>query len=473
MAQQDPLQSVNGARFWGYSEFPSRYRPTVNDLIKWIYIIDFDQNLFCISNINGIFRNHQKSCKTQYFRLDNIPRWLFALYPVWTDTTKKETVYPVMIASRTAIPAEYLADYIRRVPEPKLELLELYQSFSTHLLPVFTVASRDDTSAWRRIQLQLLQQFLKYFEHSIYDSCPSRKGSPFVLRQVAYAILSLTRSAGIKFNWTNEMYKLYFGNVQYGVKTPYWEPPNADSYWLGDILIVLDEHIYFHNGQPAPITKVAIAKAVQLAGTTRTSPDTVVIVFSVFSIIIINIHQTPEGPEVSHSGNLPLLEIGNRMNSAGIVTMVSLEPVQYVTTTIEALMNLFSSHGLVPRPSTRVSRPGNLPTEICEYLFHHADRTAQCDLGKSCRVFRDIAKQYPQFGDWTLLGCTGDNEFVAWRYPSQIRHVVKLVTLEKIHIRSLCPEILCSGFEVELWGERGRFLLNMPLVDVEEVTLGL
>lgn len=417
-----------------------------------------------------MFTRHQKCSKTQYFRLDNIPRWLFRLDPVWTDKTEQETVFPVMIASRAVIPAEYLADYIRQIPQPKPELLELYQGFSTHIRSVCSVSSGSDASAWRRIQLQLLKQFLQYFEHSIYDTCPSRKSSPFVLRQVAYAILSLTRTAGIGFNMTNARHKVYFGNVQYGVKTPSWEPPNADSYWLGDVLIVLDEHIYFHDGQPAPITKAAIANAVQLAGTTKTSPDTVAIVFSTSSIIIINIHQTPDGLEVTHSGSLPLLEIGDRANSLGTVTMLSLRPVQYATPTIEALMDLFSFRAMVPSPSTHVLRPGNLPTEICDQIFRYADLTTQYELEKSCREFRNIARQYPQIGEWTLLGCTGDNEFVARRSSTQSKHVVKLVALGRISITSLWPSVTSGGFEVGLWGEREKFILNMPLVNVVEVT---
>lgn len=445
---------------------PSRCRPR-ND-IQWSYVIDLDQNVFRVSDGNYQFNPDLNTGGVQYFRLDNIPRWLFALDPVWAENNDDEMVHPVMAATRATVQAEHWADNLRQIPTPKPELLELYQSFSTHKQPFFCVPPGPNIPTWKYLQLQLLHQLVNYFRHAFNDIIPSRKCSMFVRRQLTYAVLSLTRSAGMKFHGTNVRHKIYYGNADPEVRTPSWEPPTTDSYWFGDVFILLTEHIYFRHGQPTMITKAEIAKAVQLATTKDSFTNTVAILFSVSSIIIVNIYHTPHGLEVSHSYLLPLLDINDRANAFG-TDLRRDSTTRRASLGIEALMNLFSSRPLVPPSSALVARPGNLPTEICERVFRYADPSVQHELERTCREFRDIAAQYPRIGEWTILKCTGEYDFIARRGSSGSTHVVRVEALGKVRARFFWEVPVRSVFEVGLWGAGEKVQLNMPLVSVVEI----
>lgn len=408
-----------------------------------------------------------ESCGTQYFRLDNIPRWLFELNPIREDDQDNEMVHQVMTATRATVPAEYWAPNPRQIPMSKPELLQLYQTFLTDKQPFFSVPPGTIIPTWKSLQLQLLGQFVEYFRHSFSDLIVSRKTSNFVRRQLAYAILCFMRPTGMKFNCTAARHKQYNGNISPDVRTPSWEPPTTDSYWLGDVLILLTEHIYFRNGQPVTITKAEIARAAQLA-TTQSSFDTVVILFSVTGIVIVNIHRGPQGLQVSHSNFLPLLSITDRANNFG-TNIRHLDTTRCASLGIEALMNLFSARSLFLPSSAPVARPGNLPTELCEEVFRQADHEVQCELQRTCGVFRYIAAQYPRIGEWTLAKCTGENEFVARRGSSQTTHVVRIEALWKVRVRFLWNSPDRSGYEVGLWGAGEIVQLNMPLLTVVEV----
>lgn len=264
----------------------------------------------------------------------------------------------------------------------------------------------------------------------------------------------------MKFRRSNPPHKtrVRLGNIRDRSQTPNWEPPDADNYWLGDVLIVLDEYIRFRDGQPTAMTKSSIAKAAQLAGAVN---DAVAVIFSVHSIVIVNIHQTPQRTEVSHSTALPLLGFGSVTDAFDTACMNKLKMVMYATPGIVTLLDLFSSRPpALPRPVCG-SLPGNLPNEICQQIFRYADPTTQCALERSCGLFRDMATEYPRIGEWTLLKCSGDRRFVPFRSSTQSLYLVEL--------GAMAEHPLGGMFQVGLWGDSAKFQPNMPLLTVKDV----
>lgn len=444
---------------------PSRSYPRIGNWVEWIYVIDLDQNVFHLAGKNDGRENSVQGGSPD-FRLDHIPRWFFG--PEWaTADLDRESPNPLMTGSALNVPVEYWADYVRDIPVPKPELLQLYRKFSPQPVPVFSIPPAAHLPAWRRLQLQLLQKLAKYFLRSFHDACSFRNRSPFVLRQLAHAVLGLTRGAAtMKFHSTNTPHKRLHRNIRWGIQTPNWEPPSTDSYWLSGVLILLDENIRHSAARPA-----AIVRAVQLACPTHDSPDAVAVIFSIRWIVIVNIHQTPQGPKVSHSGDLPLFDFGNLNGAPGREYLDLMEDVECDTLGIQALMDLFSARPPVLRPPA--CHPRNLPTEICEQIFRCADPTSQCMLEQSCLLFREIARQYPRIGGWTLINCTGNDNFIGLQGSSQSKKVVQLEdliidpkTIEKDQV--LKGE--SSGCEVGLWGDDGvKFRLNLPLLFIQEV----
>lgn len=436
---------------------PSRSCPRLELPTEWVYVIDLDQNVLrvCMRDDPSDWTSYE----TQFFGLDSIPKWIFERNEVGNNSNQQK-IYNVSSIMEMFqfqnVPTWYQAPDLLKVPASKPELLEYHQSFLPQ--PVYSVPPAAHIPACRRLQLQLLQQLIEYFLRSMEDVCPSRKRSTFVFRQLAYAILCLTRgSTGMKFRQTNTAHKLFFGNINDGIRTPTWEPPSTNSYWLGDVLIVLDEYIYCKSVRPA-----AIAKVVQLACAKHPASDVMAVIFSIHRIIIVRIHQTPLGPEVSHSNALSLL--GNVTTAFTTKKMAILRGIMYTTPGIVALLDLFASRPPQHPPSAIVSRPYNLPTEICEQIFRGADSATQCALELSCRLFRDIAIQNPRIGRWTFLKCSGDRNFAAVHGLSETRYVVKVEPMPYIGI-----EPQNSGFEVGFWGNGVRVQLNMPLLVVTEV----
>lgn len=441
---------------------PCRKSPRIDLWIQWIYVIDLDQNVFRVSHRNQLGGPEQSG--TQYFRLANIPRWLFERDMVSGYEPERRAGNDIMAASEANVPAEHWAYDPRDVTVPEPALLELYQNFLVQPLPVFSVPPAAHIPTWRRLQLQLLKQFVEYFLPSFRDVSWPRKSSPFVFRQLAYAVLLFTRSTRMKFRHLDSPHQIYcrIGNRSERSQTPSWEPPNTDNYWLDGVLIVLDEYISFTNGQPTAMTKTTIAKAVQLAGTMC---DTVAVIFSVHSIVVVNIHQTPQGPEVSHSKDLPLLGFGSFDKKC----MKGLKKVMYATPGIVALLDLFSSRPLEPPLSARETRPWNMPNEICQQIFRCADPTTQCALERSCGVFRDIAIEYPRIGEWTLLKCSEGTGFVAFRGSTQSQYYVALGAMPQGPQGAIREYPLKGeGFEVGLWGDGAKFELNMLPLTVTE-----
>lgn len=346
-------------------------------------------------------------------------------------------------------------------PDP--ELLELYASLSPRQAPPFFPTAHNATQ--RRLQLLLLKEFVEHFLPSFQDSCSARNRSPFVVRQLAYAILCLTRSHA-KFHATNAPHKLLREGVPWGIQTPTWEPPSMDNYWLGDVLIVLSEHI-----QHTEVLHAAIAKAVQLACAVGGPFDTVAVIFSVRCIAIANIRRTPCGQvAVSHSPTLPLLSFDDTVDAFGKEAMEALRNIKYNTPGIQTLLELFCSARPVSPPP--LSRLQNLPTEICQHLFRGADPAVQGILEQSCRLFREIANEYPRVGSWSLLRCCGEGGFIGVRGASEENRVVALEVLVFDAAwmqgeRWMMPEV--RAYEVVLWNGGRKLMLNMPLLLVRDV----
>ncbi|KAL0635205.1 hypothetical protein Q9L58_005851 [Maublancomyces gigas] len=465
LTRASPLREVRDQTYWGYRVLPSRHLPQHLLPLQWIYVIDLDQNVFRIYGENHCVVSDRG---VQYFRLDNIPRWLFGLDPVPAAGKDDRIMHPVMTATTATVPVKHWANILHQIPcqilTVKPELLELYRSFSTDKYPLFSVPPGPNIPTWKSLQLQLLHQLLEFFRYSLVDIHLSSRCSNFVRRQLSYAILSHMRHTGMKFNNTDVSYKMYFGHISSEVRTPSWEPPTTDSYWLGDVLILLTEQIYFYHGQPTTSTQAEIARVVQLA-TTQSSLDTVAVLFAVSRIVIVNIHHTPHGLQVSHSHCLPLVDISDPATGFGT-------DIRRLTTTrcgspgIEALMNLFSSRPQFLPSAIPVARPGNLPIELCEQIFRYADHEVQFKLERTCGVFRYIATLYPRIGEWTLVRCTGDNNFVARRGSSQSMHEVRIDGVWKVRGRNTAGR---SGFEVGLCGAGEMLKLNVPLLNVVEV----
>lgn len=345
----------------------------MNDVfLEWIYLVDLDLDVFRVSDIDNDDPLNPGAWGTQFFRLDNIPRHLFSY--------KLEN--RVMSES---MPAEYLAKHLDDVPDPDPVLLALYDSLAPPPEATLSLPSGDRISSWHRLQLDLIREFVLYFAYSFRDSCPSRLSSPFVFRQMAYAVLCLTSRAGMKFHPTTAKYLLEADEVEYMLHTPTWEPPDTDTYWLGDVLIVLDEHLSVDTLDE--YTHPSIARAIQLAPATPTTA----VIFSVQALMLVQI--TP-GERITHTMALPLLPLDPSMLSFTPEALLSLEAVKYATPGVLALLDLFNTHPRIPRFAP-VS-PARLPTELCRMVFHAADGATQDALEASCRLFRSIAGEYPR-----------------------------------------------------------------------------
>lgn len=314
---------------------------------------------------------------TQFFRLDNIPRHLFSCDA--EDQVLSES-----------LPAEYLATHLDDIPDSDPVLLALYDSLAPPPEATLSLPSGDRGSSWHRLQLVLISEFVRYFRYSFIDCCPSRVSSPFVFRQIAYAVLCLTSRAGMKFHPTTAKYLLEAGEVEELVRTPTWEPPDTDTYWLGDVLIVLDEHLSIDID--CEYFTASIARAVQLATTTPTTA----VIFSVNAVILVQI--TP-GEPITHTPVLPLFTL-DPVAPFSVDALARLESVAYATPGVLALLDLFNTHPRIPRFAPL--SPARLPAELCRMVFRAADSTTQDVLEASCRLFRSIAGEYPRVDGRTI-----------------------------------------------------------------------
>lgn len=446
---------------------PSRHCPPLDIFIDWIYVVDLDQNVFRVYCRNDAYT--WNNCGIQYFRLDNIPRWLFNLEPA--DDTSQDgkiySIYPIATASVKNVPIEHWADNICDIPPPQRELCDLYRTLSPQQLRIPKAAI---APAWKTLQIQLLGQLVEYFLQSSHDVCPSPRSSPFVIRQLAYAVLCFTQSgasAGMKFQSTDAPHKVLYCRVRGGAQTPAWEPPDSNSYWIGNVFILLDQ--YIHDPESAT---AAVAKVVQLvtAVCASSKPEVKAVIFSIYCIIIVSIRRTPEGGlQISRTPELQLLCSDSAATALGSRDMKILRADMFATPGIEALIDLFASCAPQTPPPPQ-SFPANLPPELSQQIFRCADPCTQSALEASCRLFREIAAEYPRLGEWTLLKCTAGPEFVAFRSSTQSQHVVRLKPMSGRYKR-FPSRMNVSGFEVGLWGRGVQLSLNLPLFNVRVVTV--
>lgn len=374
LLREDPHRESDD---WGFERRPTRACPVNSFRIEWIYLIDLDLDVFRVSDIDNDDLLNPGAYGTQFFRLDNIPSHLFSCDELDHGVSE-------------SLPAEYLATHLDDIPEPDPVLLALHDSLAPPPEATLSLPSGERRSSWHRLQLELISEFVRYFRYSFIDSCPSRVSSPFVFRQMAYAVLCLTSRAGMKFHPTTVKYLLEADEVQELARTPTWEPPDTDTYWLGDVLIVLDEHLSVDTA--CPYFNASIARAVQLAAAT---PATAVI-FSVNAVILVQI--TP-GEPITHTPALPLFTL-DPVAPFSADALARLDSVAYATPGVLALLDLFNTYPRIPRFAPL--SPARLPTELCRMVFRAADGTTQDALEASCRLFRSIAGEYPRVDNRTI-----------------------------------------------------------------------
>lgn len=406
--------------------------------------------MFRVSGANDV--DEWENWGTQYFRLDNIPRWLFELEPA--DAAMN--VYPVMLASLMDLPNEYWAT-AGDVPEADLWFVYSYHRSSPRVVDSIA-PTRKDSTTWRRLKQQLLAQFVKYYVLSLKDVWPSIDGSEFVFRQLAYAILCILQGGiSMRFNSTSMVHKILLASMPRATRTPNWQPPDSDCYWLGDVIVVLDEYI-----EHQPNLRAAIGKAIQVA---HTSSATSAVIFSLSCVVTVKICHTSQGVIVWHTNPLPFFNWDLASNPCG--KNDTLRPViqTHASPTIVALLDLFESSSQSPLPV--LSRP--LPAEICELIFRSADVKTQNALEGSCRLFRRVAQSLPRIGRWTLFKCSGDSDYTAipssgkdWQISGE--RVVNVVGMGKEYGEP-------SGCEVVLWRDGDKVELGLPLLVVKEVVV--
>lgn len=422
LAREDPERASND---WGYVRMPSRVCPVNDVLIEWIYVIDLELDIFRVSDYDNDTPLEPGTYGTQYFRLNSIPRDLF-------EDAAMEAAghrYPVM---DDTIPSEHFYQDEILTPDPLL--LAIYQSISPAPTPTFDHPPGNRKSSWHKLQLALLEEFVQYFMHSFRDSCPSRTSSPFVFQQLAYAVLSFTSYSGIKLHRTTSEYMLHADKIDPMCRTPSWDPPASDTYWLNDILIVLNQNLSTNaNGDPSPSTQASIARATQLAP----AAPTIAVIFSVHAIMLV--HIAPNTP-ITHTAVLPLLTIDPATTPFSEEAIACLASVSFETPGVLALIDLFTAHPRVPLYAA-VSA-ARLPAELCRMVFHYADESTQTALEATCRIFRAVAVEYPRFGGRTLKKW-GKEEVLEFRGAEKY------------------------GWELGLWGTE-KLSVNMPVVRVME-----
>lgn len=249
LEREDPHRDPDD---WGFERRPSRACPVNDVFIEWIYLIDLDLNVFRVSDSSNNDPLNPGAEGTQDFRLENIPRHLF------TGEGEDPTDLGCYSLMSELIPAEYFATDLDSVPEADPALLEFYESFAPPPEATFSLPSGERKSSWHRVQLELICEFVEYYVYSFRDSCPSRNSSPFVFQQMAYAILGLTSRAGIKFHHCTAIHLLDPDQPHTQFRIPSWEPPDSDTYWLGEVIIVLDQHLSIAS--PSANTEASIAR---------------------------------------------------------------------------------------------------------------------------------------------------------------------------------------------------------------------
>lgn len=390
----------------------------------WIYVIDLDLDVFRVCYRARDAPPAPGHRDTQYFRLDNIPRELFQYQMVSLG-------YSIMGVD---VPPEYCANHLSDAPPPNTTLLALYASFSPPPAATFSVPVRPRRFSWHNVQLLLVKHFVDTFAYSCRDACPSPTSSPFVFQQIAYAILSITSTVGLKFYRRTSL-----GTVDPVLRTPCWEPSNTDIYYLGDVLIVLDWHL--RAGEPSGNTHASIARAVQVA----TELPRVAVVFSMHAVVVVNI---AIGGIITHTPVLPLFTLDDAHEPFDSLAMAALTEIGYATPGILALLDLFTVY---PRVTSGIGAvPPALPTEVWRMVFRRADEKTQAVLEECCRFFRVLAGENPRIGGGTVVSWR-EQGFLWVGAKDDTECVVNMMEMEKGE----------EGWDVVVWGEE-MFRLGMP-----------
>lgn len=255
-----------------------------------------------------------------------------------------------------------------------------------------------------------------------------------MFHQVAYATLSITSTVGLKFDRMTSL-----GTVDPWFRTPYWEPPDSDIYYLGDVLIVLNAHL--HAGPLTPSTHASIARAVEGSS----ALPCVAVVFSVNAVIIVNIDSAGA---ITHTPALRLFQLDDTHEPFGAPALAALEDIGYATPGVLALLDLFVAH---PRATTIMGAvPRALPTELWRLVFRRAEEETQQALQACCRFFRVLAVKSPRIGGGTI---------VAWRKEGFVWVGAAEETEYVVNVREVDEEE--EGWEVSVWG-RDVVALGFP-----------
>lgn len=442
--REDEIEAVRLARSTSaqdreaYRGITSRLCPVNDIFIEWVYLIDFDLNVFRVSDSDIDTPEDPISRGIQFFRLDNVPLHFLGCAAI--EETGLD--YPIM---SDRVPPEHFANHLGEIPAPNPALLVMYQTLSPPPTATFSLPTGPRVSAWHKLQLLLISEFVEYFTYSFIDSCPSRVSSPFVFRQLAYAILCLTSQSGLKFHRTTAPYLLAAGAIEPECRTPSWEPPDTDRYWLGDVLIVLNQDLATStSGVPSPSTQASIARAVQLAPAT---PTTAVIV-SVHAVVLMHI---AADQHITHTPALPLFTLDRAAAPFTPHALATLASVSYATPGVLALLDLFAAHPRI-HVYAAAAAPPVLPTELWRAVFQYADEATQDALEGACRFFRALAVEYPRVGGCTLMHWRGE------RFVCEGGGAVDVKG---------AAEGVGEGWEVGVWGE-GKVRLGMKLLEVVE-----
>lgn len=404
--------------FWGYAFRPSRIPPSFDFHINWVYIVDLDDCMFTVA----------ESVKSKrQFRLDNIPRWLFE---------DSSDCGGVMTA---AVPTEYLAEF-RTVAGPDMGLVAFYMTCSPKIQPMYETLQKEQFSAPQTLRLALLNQFVERFSTTFQDLGSSTGKDSFSFRQLTYAILSLCNiGADVRLKrerlWWN--YNKVIGTESEA--TLDYDIPDAATYWLNDVLVVLEPRIHAQQYLHA-----AIGRAIKKAQP-KHRPTVVTIICSLDLVVLANINTNPAGTYVVHTRNLllcPENELGRKW------TTLESHPTEGIV----ALFELFVTH--LPAPT---SFPGGLPTELCYDLFNFCEPSTKLSLASTCRLFRRIASEQLTLEGWTLLRPWGHNDanFVALPGPCVV------VLMESL-------KVTCDGLKVCLFSGRYSLELKLPLLSISK-----
>ncbi|KAL0636381.1 hypothetical protein Q9L58_004631 [Maublancomyces gigas] len=160
---EDPLKVIKDVSLCSYEQMPCRLCPKLYLYIEWIYFIDLDQNVFRVyardDPYTGLLRNSVFS-----------PRQHSSI-----------AVYPTIMTSPKTLPGEHWANYLREISTPDPMALELYQTISLGLEDWVPIPAHVPT--WRRLQAQLLEQFV---DTSIHNK--KSQPSPTIQAAIAKAV---------------------------------------------------------------------------------------------------------------------------------------------------------------------------------------------------------------------------------------------------------------------------------------------